>query len=91
MPVSRGNAYDGISQLLWADAVFVRDLRRLDLLSDEQLLKTAMLLQECYGSIDLAYHFLMEYDRRNATHLAVDYLSGVMANADAQELAGARA
>jgi hypothetical protein len=82
-PMFLDNVYEGISQVLWADAVFVRDLRRLDVFSDEQLLKTAMLVQECYGSIDLAYHFLMEFDRRTGARLAESLLNGV--TDDAQE------
>ena len=35
-----------------------------ELLSDEQLLKMAALLHDCYQSIDLAYHLLLEHDRR---------------------------
>jgi len=56
-----------MSQLLWADAVFVRDFTRLERFSDEQLLKAATVLHEAYRSDDLAYHFLHEYDRRRAT------------------------
>lgn len=55
------------SQLLWADAVFVRDFTRLERFSDEQLLKTATILHEAYRSDDLAFHFLREYDRRRGT------------------------
>jgi hypothetical protein len=67
----------GLSQLFWADAVFVRDLTRLDLLSDDQLLKTAMLLHECFQSIDIALNLLGEYDRRNRTGLGGKYLEGL--------------
>lgn len=70
--------YKGISQLLWADAIFVRDFTKPALFSDAQLLKTALLMHECYQSIDLAYHLLMEYDRRNGTGLAESYIGGMI-------------
>lgn len=56
-----------MSQLLWADAVFVRDFTHLELFTDEQLLKTAAIVHEAYRSDDLAYHFLREFDRRRGT------------------------
>ena len=72
-----GDMYAGLNQLLWADAVFVRDLTRLDVLSDVQLLKMAKILHDCYQAIDLAFNLLTEYDRRNQTGLAGGYLNGL--------------
>lgn len=63
-----------VSQLLWADAVYLRDFTRLDLFSDDQLLKTAYILHEAYRSLDMAYHFLREYDRRRGTATCEAYL-----------------
>src|SRR5205085_1044146 len=62
-----------ISQLLWADAVFVRDFTKVDALNDEQLLKSAAILHEAYRSYDLAYFLLSHYDRRRNTNLANSY------------------
>ena len=56
--------YAGLSQLLWADALYVRDFTRLELLTNEQLLRLALILNDCYNSIDLVLHFLCEYDKR---------------------------
>jgi FkbM family methyltransferase len=71
------NIYAGLSQLVWADAIFVRDFTRLDLLSDEQLLKTGAILHDCYGSIDLVMRLLTEHDARTGGGLAGAYLERV--------------
>ena len=71
--------FAGLSQLLWADAVFVRDVTCLGALADMQLLKLARILHDCYQSIDLALHLLGEYDRRTGAALSGAYLSGLQA------------
>jgi FkbM family methyltransferase len=58
------NIYAGLSQLLWADALYVRDFTRLEVLAPDQLLRLALILHDCYGSMDLVVHVLSEYDRR---------------------------
>ena len=62
-----------ISQLLWADAIFVRDFSKLDKFSDEDLLKISLFLHEIYNSYDLCYYFLREYDQRNKLKLSEIY------------------
>ena len=69
--------YAGMSQLLWADAIFVRDLTRLDVLTANQLLGMATILHDCYRSVDVVLHLLVEHDRRNGTKLGAKYLSGL--------------
>jgi FkbM family methyltransferase len=71
------NIYAGMSQTLWADAIFVRDFTRLEVMSDEQLLQTAAIVHDCYESIDLAYHLLLEHDRRSGGQLAATYLGNL--------------
>ncbi|OAN54577.1 methyltransferase FkbM [Paramagnetospirillum marisnigri] len=63
----------GLSQLVWADAIFIRDITKLDRLSDIQLLKLAKILHECYQSIDVILYLLLEYDRRCSTAIADAY------------------
>ena len=63
-----------LSQLLWADAIFVRDFTRLDTYSDDGLLKAVAVLDLVYGSYDLAALLLDEYDRRSQTNLRQRYL-----------------
>jgi FkbM family methyltransferase len=65
------------SQLIWADAIFVRDLARLDCLTDRQLLTMAAIMHDCYRSIDLALHLLSEHDRRTSSRLGAVYLAGL--------------
>ncbi len=56
-------------QHMWSDAVFVRDLREPGLLSDEQLLKLAVLM-ELYASLDVCHYLLAQFDARRGTSLA---------------------
>ena len=65
----------GMSQLVWADAIFVRDYTRLDVLSDRDLLAMAMIMHDCYQSFDLALHLLNEYDKRTGSRIGRNYIS----------------
>jgi FkbM family methyltransferase len=71
------NIYAGLSQQAWADGIFVRDITRLERLSDPQLLRMAAIMHECYASIDLVLRLLIEHDRRAKTALAPRYLAGL--------------
>lgn len=71
------NVYAGMSQLLWADAIFVRDFTRLDLMSDRQLVAMAAIVHKCFQSIDLALFLLNEYDRRRQTTLGAAFLTAI--------------
>ena len=73
--------YAGLSQLVWADAVFIKDFSRLEALSEAQLLKTAKILHDCYQSVDVALYLLTDYDRRTGEHLGRAYLSGLQGTA----------
>lgn len=63
-----------VTQAMWAEAVYVRDFRALDRLSPEALVKLAVILQENYGSSDLAARVLAEHDRRTGTGYADHFL-----------------
>jgi len=52
------NPLQPISQVLWADAVYVRDMWDLKEHSKDELLKTALILHEVYHSYDVAHHVL---------------------------------
>ena len=67
--------YAGMSQLLWADAIFVKDFTRLELLTDEQMLSMAAIMHDCYRSFDLVLRLLVEHDARAGTQLGPTYLS----------------
>jgi len=70
-----GNPFLPISQLLWADAVFVRDFADLGRYADDDLLKAALILDEVYRSYDLVARLLLEYDRRRRSGLAGRYMA----------------
>lgn len=71
--------YRGLNQVFWADAVYIRDLTKLEVLSTEQLMKLAVITHEIYGSVDIAYHVLREVDARQGTSIAVTYLQHLAA------------
>lgn len=76
--------YAGLNQWLEADAIYVRDFTRLELLSDRQLLTLAAIMQDCYHSYDVALHLLLEHDRRTGKSLAPAYLAELKSAAAAQ-------
>jgi hypothetical protein len=60
-------------QFLWSDALFVRDLFRLEILDAAQLLKFAVLC-DLYDSKDVALHLLRRYDGIQGTALGDVYV-----------------
>jgi len=74
------------SQTVWTDAVFVRDLTRLDLLTDRQLLVLATIAYDFYASFDLVLFLLREHDRRHGGTLAGSYLYNLQPFYDKQQL-----
>jgi FkbM family methyltransferase len=71
------NIYAGLSQLFWADAIFIKDITRLDVLGDQQLLKMAAILHDCYGSIDVVLRLLAEHDTRTGSGYGGAYLAAL--------------
>ncbi|WP_300296531.1 FkbM family methyltransferase [Ferrovibrio sp.] len=69
------NIYAGMSQIFWADAIFVRDFTRPALMSERQLLAMAAIVHDCYQSFDLVLHLLLEYDRRTGNRMGPNYLA----------------
>ena len=73
--ILNNDPYAGLSQVLWTDAIYVRKFTELDGLDDEQLLKTARIAHEAYGSFDLCGLLLHTHDERNGGGLYDSYLS----------------
>jgi len=71
----KDNPLQPISQQMWADAVYVRDLWELKDLSREELLKMAVVLHEIYHSYDVTHHVLKKCDEQ----LAKAYLDRTLA------------
>ncbi|MDA7561973.1 FkbM family methyltransferase [Candidatus Pelagibacter sp.] len=62
-----------MSQLLWADAIFIRDFTKIENFSDKDLLKTSLILHDMYDSYDLCYLMLSEYAKRTKKDLHIQY------------------
>lgn len=75
--VNNNDIYAGMSQIFWADAIFVRDLTRLAELSPRQLIAFATIMHDCYKSIDLVMHVLTHHDQRTGSQLAPTYLENL--------------
>ncbi len=75
------NPFKPLSQVLWANAVYIKDFTRFDQLSSDMLLKTAVVLHEVYASIDMAAFALKAYDAGQGTHLNEDYMAKISATA----------
>jgi len=63
----------GLNQWLWADAIYYRDLSKLDAMTNEQLLSLAIIAHDCYDSYDVVMYLLIEYDKRCGTPYSTQY------------------
>ena len=68
-----GNPVKPVSQLLWADAIYVRKFDQFFLFEPRQLLKIAVLLHELYQSVDFCALALAHYDGQMNTSLCTIY------------------
>jgi protein O-GlcNAc transferase len=75
-----GNPTLAISQMLWGDAIYVRDFRRVHEWSDRQLKSAAFVLHELYEAFDLATIILEELDHREKSDLTSCYLGALLLN-----------
>ncbi len=75
-PLTYNNDPDAMmSQMLWSDAVYVKNFMELDRLPAEKLLKLAIVLHEVYRSLDLCLVALRAYDAQAASTLSETYLA----------------
>jgi FkbM family methyltransferase len=63
-----------LSQVTYADAVFIKDFTKFDQLSLEGLKKIALILHDIYGSFDIVLRALMTFDSKAKSSLAEKYL-----------------
>jgi FkbM family methyltransferase len=75
--------YAGFSQILWADAIYVRDFTQPGKLTARQLMAMAGILHDCYQSYDLALHLLQEFDKKTGKSVAPGYLPALKKSAGA--------
>jgi FkbM family methyltransferase len=67
--------YSGrLNQWLWANAIYVRDFRSWPQCTEEQLLATARVLHDVYGSLDFVCRALDEIDKINGSTLSREYV-----------------
>lgn len=71
-------------QVLWGDAVYVKDWLRFDELPDDKLRKLAILLHEVVRSSDLCHLVLQALDARGGGSAAPRYLSALMSQQGAR-------
>lgn len=78
------NPFKPMSQLIWANAIYIRPFADFERLAPDILLKTAIVLHEVYTSIDMAWFALKAYDAKKGTKLSDAYMARVTAAGDIQ-------
>lgn len=73
-PLVAEGAAGGLSQQLWADAIYVKDFLQFDAVPAEKLLKLAVIAHEVYRSYDLAALALKHFDERTDAGLWTEYI-----------------
>jgi FkbM family methyltransferase len=72
--IINGNINVGIRQVLWSDALYIRDWMSLDSLDVVKLKKYAVLAHDIIQSYDLAHLVLVALDQKTGSSLAAKYL-----------------
>ena len=75
-PIMLNNNPNLASQHMWSDAIFIKDIQKLENTSNEKLIKLS-LLACVYNSYDLSYYILSYYDKKNLTSLAGDWMNKI--------------
>ncbi len=68
IPVILNNDVNFPTQHMWSDAVFIKNILKIEELNNSQLLKLAI-FSYLYGSPDLSYFYLFNYDKKNHTKI----------------------
>jgi FkbM family methyltransferase len=76
--VNAENPYAPLRQILWAEAVYVRDFMRLAELQPPSLLKMAVILHDVYDSYDLAALCLQHHDAATGGSLWTAYMQRML-------------
>ena len=69
-----GNINAPGGQMLWGEAVYVRNFMELDKLPPHKLLKLAVLLHVVFQSFDMAQFVLSRYDSKTGSALQMEYI-----------------
>ncbi len=65
--VANNDLNRGLRQILWSDAVYVRDFMEFESVQEDKPLKLVLMLHDLFHSCDLCLYILTEIDRRAAT------------------------
>jgi hypothetical protein len=85
-PFALGNDLNSpISQVLWADVVYVKDFTKFDVISPRKLLKLAILLHELYQSFDLCALAIKSFDNQTGFSLYDRYCSNITSSCSPQD------
>jgi hypothetical protein len=77
-----------IRQVLWSDAIYVRDWMQLETMDSEKMMRYALLAHHLLSSFDLAHLLLMEADQRCNGNRAELYLADLNAYPIVDHLSG---
>ena len=72
-PLLNGHKSRGFRQIIWSDAVYVRDWMKLDAIPDDKMLKYAVIANDILQSPDLAHFVLKALDKRRGSDWAPRY------------------
>lgn len=72
--ILNNNIYEGLNQVLWTDAIYVKDFTKFSELSSENLIKIAIILNDLYNSFDLTALALHNIDVKEDTDFQQNYL-----------------
>jgi FkbM family methyltransferase len=67
-PLQTKDPFRALNQVIEADVVYVRDFRRMDAMTEHQLIQLALVAHYAYASFDLASRCIAELEKRS--HLA---------------------
>ncbi|MCP4459384.1 MAG: hypothetical protein GY816_15385 [Cytophagales bacterium] len=77
------NKFDGINQVFYGDAVFIKDFSKLNDFSKVQLLKLATILHDIYNSFDVVLRVLIFIDgvyKTTYSNKYVEFITNKTAN-----------
>jgi len=63
-----------LSQILWTDAIYIKNFMHYDRMPPEKLLKLAIILHDVYNSYDIVHYILQHYDKQTSGKCAEQYL-----------------
>ena len=75
---SKAGTYEGLSQIFWAAAVFIRDFTRFGELAPDKLMKLATILHDVYESFDLVLRALIAFDGQTGATYAHSYTDAMI-------------